>query len=204
VTTNGWKLLLRAAIVGGLSAAALAGPVRAENRIHSGDSPAVSPRSRTLVVDQQAVIRQSKVGQDVMRQMNDLAESSQNAFGATEQELQTEEQALQSLPPADREKKTQALQAKRMEFQQKVKARQSLMRGGAMKARQEVSDAVASILKDVLRERGADIAVDKKLVLQSVDNIDVTDVVIQRLDKKLPKLKVELVNPPLATMLMAH
>ena len=43
-----------------------------------------------------------------------------------------------------------------------------------------------------MRERGATMVLDRQSVIVATSDIDITPVVVQRLDKILPKVKVEL------------
>jgi hypothetical protein len=45
-------------------------------------------------------------------------------------------------------------------------------------------------------ERGADAVVEKSAIFTSVNGLDITSTVIQRLDHKITSFKVPLVNPP--------
>ena len=66
-----------------------------------------------------------------------------------------------------------------------------------MKAQQQVEQALGPILQGIMHERGATILMDRSSVLLSPQlRIDMTEVAIQRLDLKLPTVKVKLTAPP--------
>ncbi len=65
-----------------------------------------------------------------------------------------------------------------------------------MKAQQQVEQALGPILEGVMHERGATILLDRSSVLLAPNAIDVTEVVKQRLDMKMPSVKIELTAPP--------
>lgn len=160
-----------------------------------------------LVVDLQAVYQKSKVGQDVERQLLQFQQSLQSEFGPPAAAMQKEDQALQqklaTAAPDVREKATNAFQARQAAFRQKVQARESMLQGGDMQAREQVKEALSPIFQQILRERGADVIVAKGGVIESVKSADVTALAIQRLDQKLPKLKVQFVSSPGTPMLAA-
>ena len=56
--------------------------------------------------------------------------------------------------------------------------------------------ALEPILKQLMVERGANMVVDRSAVILSTVDIDVTPVAVQRLDKTLPHVKVELTPVP--------
>lgn len=150
-----------------------------------------------LVLDRDVVVRTSKMGQDIHRQIMAYVDKMQADFGAQGQQLQTQMQALQQQPSSpDRDKKMQAVQAKEADFRQKVQARQSLIRGGQMVAEQRYMADLTSVVNAIMQERGAVAVLDKSAIFTSVDGLDITPDVIQRLDRKDASLPVPLVNPP--------
>ena len=158
----------------------------------------VSPK--ILVIDRNAILRASKVGQDIVRQVTAYTRSAEGEFRAQGNALQTEGRALQQqvaiLAPDVKAKKIRDFQAKQAAFQRKVEARQGLIQGGVFKARQQVEGALGPILKGIMQERGANLLFDRSAVLYSTLNIDITGVAIQRLDQKMPSVKVQLVALP--------
>src|ERR1700678_2852888 len=87
-------------------------------------------RPSILVIDKQAILTGSKLGQDIRQQINADVSKLQADLGPQSQQLQSEQQTLQLLPSStDREKRMQALQVKEADFRQKVQARQGLIQG---------------------------------------------------------------------------
>jgi len=56
--------------------------------------------------------------------------------------------------------------------------------------------ALEPILKSLMAERGANMVFDRGSVILSTVDVDVTPVAVQRLDKALPHVKVELTAVP--------
>jgi len=158
------------------------------------------PPPKILVIDRNAILRASKVGQDIVRQVTGYTRSAEGEFRAQGDALQKEGRALQQqvaiLAPDVKAKKIRDFQAKQAAFQRKVEARQGLIQGGVFKARQQVEAALGPILQGIMQERGANLLFDRNAVLYSTLNIDITRVAIQRLDQKLPTVKVQLVALP--------
>lgn len=96
-----------------------------------GHPPAAAPlpAPRILVVDRQAILRFSKVGQDIVRQVNAYTQKAETDFKAERDGLQKEQAAIQQqmaiLAPDVREAKRKAFDAKVAAYQQKVQSRQS-------------------------------------------------------------------------------
>jgi Skp family chaperone for outer membrane proteins len=158
------------------------------------------PAPKIIVVDRQAILRASSVGQDIVRQVNAYTLSAEKEFKAQQDALQKESQTLQQqvaiLAPDVRAQKIKAFQAKEAAFKQKVEARQSLIQGGVMKARQQVEAALGPILQGIMQQRGANILLDRAAIVLGMVDIDVTQLTIERLNQKLPSVKVQLVSAP--------
>ncbi|HEX4077642.1 MAG TPA: OmpH family outer membrane protein [Rhizomicrobium sp.] len=156
-------------------------------------------RHPVLLIDRQAIMTGSKLGQDIHRQVMAYVNKMQSDFGPQGQALQTEMQTLQtqgaSMPAAERDKRMQALQAKQAAYREKAQARQNLIQGGELVARQRYLAEVAAVVEAVMQERGADVVVEKSTIVASVGGLDITQTVIQRLDSKMTSFKVPLVNP---------
>ncbi|HEY6578081.1 MAG TPA: OmpH family outer membrane protein [Rhizomicrobium sp.] len=191
------------AVALGTAQAQTPGPASVQKKPH----PAVTagapvPAPKILVVDRQAILRLSKVGQDIVRQVNTMTTSAETQFRAEKEALQKEEQTLAQqgaiLAPDIRAQKQKAFEAKVSAFQQKVQSRQSMIQGGVMNARRQVEAALGPILQGIMTERGANLLLDRQNVVLAMVDVDVTKVTIQRLDQKLPAVKVQLTTPSLA------
>jgi Skp family chaperone for outer membrane proteins len=165
------------------------------------------PQPRILVIDRQAILRFSKVGQDIVRQVNGFTQQAESQFKSEQDSLQREGQSLQQqvaiLAPDVRAQKIRAFQAKEAAFRQKVESRQNQIQGGVQMARQQVEQALGPIVQGIMMERQANLLLDRSMVvLSTVADIDVTRVAIQRLDQKLPTVRVQLVNMPANAQMM--
>ncbi|HEY8698465.1 MAG TPA: OmpH family outer membrane protein [Rhizomicrobium sp.] len=175
-------------------------PASAQPKPGGAPPSAAVPAPKILVIDRNAILRASKVGQDIVRQVNALTVSAENEFKNQGQALQKEGQALQQqvaiLAPDVKAKKIRDFQAKQVAFQRKVEARQGLIQGGVFQARQKVEQALGPILQGIMQERGANILLDRGAVVLGTVNIDVTSVAVQRLDQKMPSIKIGLAPLP--------
>jgi len=199
---NRQTVAVRATLVAAIFALAVSAASAAPPGAPKPPPPAAGgvPAPKILVIDRNAILRASKVGQDIVRQVTAYTRSAEGEFRAQGNALQTEGRALQQqvaiLAPDVKAKKIRDFQAKQAAFQRKVEARQGLIQGGVFKARQQVEGALGPILKGIMQERGANLLFDRSAVLYSTLNIDITGVAIQRLDQKMPSVKVQLVALP--------
>jgi Skp family chaperone for outer membrane proteins len=162
------------------------------------------PAPRILIVDREAILQYSKVGQDISRQVQAYAAQAKKEMAAQGQALQAEGQKLQQqiaiLSPDAKQKRIQAFQAKESALQSQAQRRQAEIQGGVMKAQQSVEQALGPILAGLLQQRGANMILDKQaVVFANASAFDVTQAVIDQLNSKMSSLKVSLVQPPTGT-----
>ena len=186
------KTLLALAILAGTVVPALA-----------ANPPPPQMQPRILLIDRQAILRLSKVGQDVAKQVQTYADQAKADIAGQQKALQTEAQQLQqqvAILAADaRQKKVQAFEAKQQGMQAAAQKREAAIQGGFLKAQQTIAQALEPILQNLMQQRGANMILDKNaLVYASPDAVkafDITQPAIDQLNQKLPALKVALVAP---------
>ncbi|MGH6827793.1 MAG: OmpH family outer membrane protein [Rhizomicrobium sp.] len=180
--------------------AAAAAPAFAAN-------PPPSPQLKILLIDRQAILRFSKVGQDVARQIEAYGNQARAEIAGQQKALQAEAQKVQqevAILAADaKAKKVAEFEAKQAALQGNAQRKEQMIQGGLLKAQQTIAQALEPILAKIMAERGANIILDKNAVVyaspQAVAAFDVTKPAIEQLNQKLPSLKVELAAPPPAT-----
>ncbi|HEX3811158.1 MAG TPA: OmpH family outer membrane protein [Rhizomicrobium sp.] len=206
---NKMSNLGRAAIYAALSTfvavvAVQAAPAPAPQQPAKPAANAAAPMPRILVIDRTAILRDSNVGKDIVQQVTALTQQAERQLKGQSDALRKEGQALQQqvaiLSASVRDQKVKAFQAKQAGFQQTVQQRQLQIQGGVMQARQQVEKALGPILNGIMTERGANLLLDRQAIVLGTVNIDITATAIQRLNQKLPKVKVQLVNPPPGTV----
>jgi Skp family chaperone for outer membrane proteins len=186
------SLVIAGAILTGLGLPAFAaGP----------QQPPGTPAPKILVIDRTIILRASKAGQDVVRQVNAYTQQLEKDFKGQGAALRQQYQALQqqmAILSADvKARKVKDFQAKQASLQAQAQKRQSLIQGGFFKARQQMEQALGPILQGIMKERGANLLLDRSAVVLGTDSsLDITAVAVQRLNQKLPTVKVELVAPP--------
>ncbi len=169
--------------------------------------PASSQGSGILVVDRHAIINGSKLGTNIRAQIMADENKVQTDLGPEGTALQKEMDAFQNQSasfPADlRARKKLALQQKQAAYQQKMKEREDLIHGGEIVAGHAYLAAVVSVVHAILLERGASVVLDKSVLADSVNGLDITSEVIRRLDRRMTNFKVPLVKPPADEQLLA-
>ena len=148
----------------------------------------------------QQALAQSTVGQAVQARMEQLAQEVQGEIAPYATQLQTEYQALQagaSTIPADQlNQRRQALQQRAQEAQQLEQTRDGELRYTLAEQRKKISEAIEPILVAVYQEKGCGILVDRESVFIMNPAMDVTPLVIQRLNTALPTLSFNRMPVP--------
>lgn len=189
-TSYARSALLAAAL--GLVAALGATPALAQNN--------GTPAPKILVIDRSAILRASKVGQDIARQVQAYTQSAEKEFKGEADALRKEGAALQQqlaiLAPDVKQRKARDYQNKEAALQKKVDARQQQIQYSILVARQKVEQALGPVLQGIMNERGANLLLDRQAVVLGTIDVDITRLAVQRLDQKMPSTKFTLVSPP--------
>ena len=157
---------------------------------------AASAQPRIIVIDRNYILQRSSAGQDMLNQVQALSKAAETEFKNQEQALATEAGQLQQqmaiMAPDARDQKEKEFTNKQQAFQGRVQSRQAEIQAGFNKAARQVEVALEPILKAIMVERSANMVLDRSAVILSSADVDVTPVAVQRLDKALPHVKVEL------------
>ncbi len=186
------------------AAAAFAQPAPAKPAAPGAARPATAPVGKApaatiLFLDRGTVLRQSSVGKDMYAQVEALAKKMETEFSPENKKLQADVAEFQKtasvMSPDARNKKIKELEGRRATFQKKVQDRQAAIQAGLGNSRTQVEKALAPILEKIMVERGANLLLDRGLVVLGATNLDVTSAVIARLNTALPKVTVTPVAP---------
>jgi Skp family chaperone for outer membrane proteins len=158
-----------------------------------------APQAVILFLDRGTVLRQSAVGKDMYKQVEALAKKMEADFAPENKKLQADVQDLQGkaavLSAEVRQQKVKEIETRRAAFQKKVQDRQTAIQTGLANSRTQVEKALAPILEKIMVERGANLLLDRGLVVLGATDLDMTATVIQRLNTALPKVTVTPVAP---------
>lgn len=148
----------------------------------------------------QRLLAQSTAGQAVQARMEQLSQEVQGELTPYATTIQTEIQTLQtsgaSLPEAERNSRSQALQRRIQEAQQLEQTRDNELRYTLSEQRRLISVAVEPILVAIYQERGCGLLLSRESVFMMNPAMDVTDLAIQRLNTALPSLSFNRLPVP--------
>jgi outer membrane protein len=170
----------------------------------AANPPPPPMQPKILLIDREVILRQSKVGQDVSRQIEAFGNQARAEISGQQKALQAEAQQLQqqiAILAADaKAKKVQAFEAKQAGLQAAAQKKEQAIQGGFLAAQQTIAKALEPILINLMQQRGANMILDKHAMVyatpDAVKIFDITAAAIVQLDQKLPALKVSLAAPP--------
>lgn len=198
----GAALAVAALTFGAMSVSAQPAPAKpaaAKPGAAPAGAAARAPVAVILFLDRGTVLRQSNVGKDMYSQVEGLAKKMEAEFSPENKKLQTDvaefQKAAALMTPDARNKKIKELEARRAGFQKKVQDRQAAIQNGLGVARTQVEKALSPILEKIMNERGANLLLDRGLIVLGATGLDVTSTVVTRLNTALPKVTVTPVAP---------
>ena len=154
------------------------------------------PNTSIGIIDINKVLTESKAAIDATKQIEKIQKKSEEESKSEddliikERERLIEQQSVMApeafeVKVADFEKKVQTYQVERQEKLRKLDQMVQM-------ARAKILDEVKPIINEYAKEVGITVILEKNAVVMSADEMDMTEQVINILNKNLPKIKVEL------------
>ena len=184
------KNILLALALAGFATPALVAPALAD-----------PPQPKIVVIDRAAIMQFSKVGQDIAKQMQAYATQAKADLSAQGKALQAEGRNLQQqvaiLAPDVKQKRLDAFRAREEALQGAAQRKDEQLKTGFGQARAAMEQALGPILQQLVKERGANLVLDKQaVVFANQTGFDITGDAINRLNQKMPAFKINLNAPP--------
>lgn len=164
-------------------------------------APLASAQGTTVVViDQAKILRDSAAGKDIQTKIAGIETAMERELQPTADSLNTEGKTIETktanMTPeamrADANLKTQvtnyARKAQEFNVKRQIAAQELTMT--ERKAVQDFFAALRPVLQEVVNERGAQVMLDRSSVTYADPAIDVTDLVITKLNAKTPTISV--------------
>lgn len=152
------------------------------------------PTAIVAVMDSQQILRDAKAGQSVAQQIKAYADTFQGVVKREEEALRQRQQELRKqaaiLAPEVLEQKRQELQTSFNDAQRMIQDR----RVGIDKTRQEaleiIKQQILEIIEELQQERKFNLVLDRSAYSWRSPELDITQDIVTRLDKRLPSVKV--------------
>jgi Skp family chaperone for outer membrane proteins len=183
---------LRAALLGLFLSAAAGLPAAAQDF--------GTPISPILIIDQERLFAESRLGEYITRQIEAAAEDLAAENRRIETELIAEELALTeeraNLAPEAFRELADAFDEKVQRLREEQDAKERALNLRREEERQEFLARIAPVIGALARERGAVAILDRRAVFLAAGSIDVTEVAIARLNEAIDVEEAAETDPP--------
>jgi Skp family chaperone for outer membrane proteins len=156
--------------------------------------PAASQAQSMAVVNIQRIMKESKAAESARQQLKAKQEEFQSELSSKEGELQKEDQELAKqrslLAPEAFEEQVRQFQQKALGMQKDAKEKRLQLNKAFDQALSELQKNVLAIVEDLAKEKGYDLVVPTTQVLYYDPALDVTDVVLARLNQRISKITI--------------
>ena len=154
------------------------------------------PNTSIAIVDLNLILLDSKAAKSATKQFESIQKSTEDEIIASDKKMLDERNKLieqQSvIAPEAFELKAKDYENKLQNYQLEKQNKLRKLEGILQKARNKILEEVKPILEELSKELGVTVILEKNSVLLSATNMDITDNVIKKLNKELPKIKVSL------------
>lgn len=151
-----------------------------------------------LIVDMAGLFTNSAVGQDVSRQVQELAAALQQEDLTTRQALAAEAESIRdqrtNLTPAELQAKAADLQQRQQTHVQKIALRQQGIQLGRAQANNQIAEVIKPIFSELLQKHNAGLLIDQANVLAGGLDLNITAEAMALLNQRITKLTVTPVS----------
>ena len=162
-----------------------------------GTPPPVQAQNTPMViavVDLQVIGRDSKAAVSARAALDKQSKAFQAEISKQESSLQTEQQQLEqqraTMSAEDFRKKSEAFQQKVNAARQSAGQRRQQLQQMEVGAMNQVQNAINATVADVAKARNISLVLAKGAVLYNLPAFDITAEVLQKLDARLPAVKL--------------
>ena len=154
-----------------------------------------SAEQNIAYVDMKYILNNSKAGKGAQDFLKDSLKKNQKNFSDSEKELKKEEKDLlekkSTLTKEDYKKKSEELRKKVIKYQTERRAAIEKITKQRSDARQTLIKKLDPILKTHIEENNISLVIDKKNVVIGKNALDITNTVVEKLNKELPSLNLK-------------
>lgn len=148
------------------------------------------------IVDVQKVVKNASAAKMALDEIKKKRDQYQTEINKQEENLKKKDQELAKqkavLSAEAFEQKRKEFQKTVLEVQQGVQKKRAALDNSYTTVLAEIQKSVVEIIATLSQEKGFDIAIPSSQVLYGKDTLDISDEVLLRLNKKLPKVAIEL------------
>jgi len=154
-----------------------------------------SAEQKIVYLDMKYILNNSKAGKGAQDFLKKSFSNNQKKLADKEKELKKEESDLLSkkeiLTKEEYKKQTNELRKKVTIYQTERRSILEKIAKQRTEARTTLLKKIDPILKKYIDDNGISVVVDKKNIISGNDDLDITNIIVEKLNKELPSLKLE-------------
>ena len=155
----------------------------------------VSAEQKIAYLDMKFVLNNSKAGKGAQDFLQKSFKENQKKFLDEENSLKKKENDLLAqktiLTKKEYQKKSDDLRKKVIDYQSQRRTALEKITSQRAEARQKLLEKLDPIMKTYIKENDISLIIDKKNVLMGNTNLDITNVIVEKLNKELPSLSIK-------------
>jgi Skp family chaperone for outer membrane proteins len=160
---------------------------------------ALAEGNMIAVVNIQQIMKESTAAKSAREQLESKQKSFQAEITKKEETLKKEDQELAKqrnvLAKEAFEEKARAFRSKATEVQKEVQSKKAMLDNAFERSISDIQKATTEIIAELAKEKGFAVAVPTSQILYADTKLDISEEVLARLNKKLPKLDVKFDAP---------
>lgn len=157
-----------------------------------------APVANVLTLDVQRILQESTAAQGIRKQLDAQRDRYQAEIKVEEDKLRASEQEVvknrDKLTKEQLAEKQKQLRADFRVVERKVQQRRRALDQAFAEAMKRIRAALGEVVIETAKERGANLVLPKGETMWHAPELEITDVVLQRLNAKLPSVKVTIVE----------
>ena len=150
---------------------------------------------KIVVLDMKYVLNSSKAGKDAQDFLKKRFNDNAKKFSELEQSLKKEEndllKARADLTKEEYQKKTDELRKKVIDYQSQRRASLDKLANQRKTARKILTDKLEPIIDTYIKENEISLVIDKKNMVGGLNEYDITNLIVDKLNKEFPSIKLE-------------
>jgi len=150
---------------------------------------------KVVYLDMKYILNNSKAGKGAQDFLQKTFKENQKKFSDMENEFKKEEAALLSkkndLSNEEYQKRSDELRKKVFEYQSERRTSLEKITRQRAEARQKLMEKMDPIVNTYMKENEVSLVIDKKNVLAGRFDLDITKIVVEKLNKELPSLNLK-------------
>ena len=155
----------------------------------------VSAEQKIAYLDMKFVLNNSKAGKGAQDFLQKSFKENQKKFADEENALKKEENDLLTqktiLTKGEYQKKSDNLRKKVIDYQSQRRLSLEKITTQRAEARQKLLEILDPIMKTYTEENNISIVIDKKDILVGNTDLDITNIIVKKLNKELPSLNIK-------------